>query len=128
MARVVWLTADSKYICWRPPGSSRGAGSKRTMRVSEITEVICGAASRIFQRSKRAQDFCAFSVIADRTLDLEVQHGDFDSEESAQLCELERDRWAKAFESLIQSSKLSRESTRQRRISELIKNNSKIKY
>ena len=119
-ARVVWLTSDLKFIRWRPPGNSRGIGKNRSIPVSEITEVILGAASQIFQRSKTVKDFCAFSVVADRTLDLEVQHGDFNSEESMNLCELERGRWAKAFGSFIKDQSLSRDSTKQRRVSELL--------
>ena len=108
--RVVWVTPDFKYVCWRPVGH----GSKfndtfqknklRRMEIAMISNVITGASSDVFSRSSTCLDFASFTLMTksrERTLDLEVQHADVSTDHGAQIIKEERNAWVEAFEDLL---------------------------
>ena len=130
--RVVWLTDDMKYIRWRPIQTENvPVTRKRYIEVKNIVDVISGAASEVFNRSKHAHDLSAFSILVkngERTLDLEVQHADYDSRQGIEINERERDRWVHAFEVLIVGHGIKKPksfdpvigATKSRRVSDII--------
>lgn len=67
-----------------------------------ISDVISGAASEVFSRSKKALDIASFTLLtknSSRTLDLEVQHADISTEHGAEIIQQERDAWEEGHES-----------------------------
>ena len=108
--RVVWVTPDFKYVCWRPVGHESKFNNTfqknklRHMEIAMISNVITGASSDVFSRSSTCLDFASFTLMTknrERTLDLEVQHADVSTEHGAQIIEEERNAWVEAFEDLL---------------------------
>ena len=115
-ARVVWVSPDFKKVCWRPIGVASNSNRKgifqskreRCIETMSISDVISGAASEVFSRSKKALDIASFTLLtknSSRTLDLEVQHADISTEHGAEIIQQERDAWVRAFEELLSEIK-----------------------
>ena len=108
--RVVWVTPDFKYVCWRPVGHGRKFNDTfqknklRRMEIAMISNIITGASSDVFSRSSTCLDFASFTLMTknrERTLDLEVQHADVSTEHGAEIIKEERNAWVEAFEDLL---------------------------
>ncbi|KAL0236676.1 hypothetical protein PCE1_000074 [Barthelona sp. PCE] len=84
--RYVVLGDDMATVFWRDPKKSK---FKNSMHIAEITDVVPGKQTAVFERSDVEPGLCFSLVGIDRTLDLQCETID------------ERDMWVGAFQYLI---------------------------
>jgi hypothetical protein len=104
-ARLVWVSEDLRYVCWRHPGAKR----ERSFPVRDIVSVVSGKKTAVFQRQHNWQDKThnTFSIITtdpERTLDLEVDFGSAIATTRRQQRRERnaRDAWVEKFALLVQ--------------------------